>query len=297
MKKLTILGGILAPFVCSLPACKQTPTVTDGARPPSAVQADLGPSGPTAKPSTPLQLGPLKLESPDSVLKKVGQAQYDPAELGLQELRFKVKFTHSRNRTEVEASAHWRKEHRSPVVVLQTVRRDERAVENKEEVGQRVWQLLQARLVGLLEGVGHGFLRQRLAEWQHQPEKQIQEKDRKLVLVLPRGEDPTTIRVGDGYRVEQVSRVSKKGVTRSMDYEWHTVGGRHLVHRAIMRIAIAPESKLPEKDRLMLSWSNETSYELRYKPISGYHLPVFMRRRAPKSNDLTELQITYTLVR
>jgi len=244
----------------------------------------------------PLKFGRLKVESSAEVAKKLIKANYDPTLFGLKQLEFKVTFTSRKSKTKAEARGVWRGSG-APEVKLLRSWHEGKEITGKERLGKQVHTALTFRLRRLLNGIGRSFLSQRLAHWKATEGKVAQPAKDRLQLTFKEETGTTTVVVGPGYHVQQVTNRSPKGVTRTMAYEHKVVKGRALVKRARLTVQFDKNARLPSKARKVIAGAHDTVFEMSYVEVGGYHLPARLHKKMPGIKDEITLVLKYSAAR
>ncbi len=248
-------------------------------------------------PLAPLALGPLAAADLRAVVALLLQAHYDPETLGLEELGFEAELALPKRETRAQGVGTWRKGS-GPEVRLRAVSRKGKTETTPSEPGVKtqIWDSLRLQLQNLLEGLGRGFLTERLRAWS-KLEGRAALKEGKLVLSFDEEGGANEVTIGEGYRVERVVNRSPKRVTRSMEYQHALDGGRNRVVRALFRVEIEQGTDLPPRAVKIMDSQDGLTFELDYASVGGFWLPVKLRKRAPKGGDELEVTLRYTALR
>ena len=295
---------VLLALACFLPlsGCKSK-------SPPAAKSADAAASTPAKKvkeaklppapPIVPITAQKLKIDEAPKVIALANRAHYDPDHLGLKDLVFSavLKMKNKKGKTEVHADCRWKGG--APDVELTRVMRDGKAIDKeKHELNKTIWTSLQFRARRVLNGIGRGFLRDRIEQFKTMAGKVTKLDGPKLQLVYDdKKAGKTTIVVGEGYRVESIKIESPLGVTRSATYEHLSVGGRNLVKKTVYNVAIDENSKAPRKAEVMLKAGNGAVTEISYAKVGRYHLPSKLVKHMPVVDDHMEVIFTHKRAR
>jgi hypothetical protein len=262
--------------------------------PPGGGTAGLAPSPSVTAP--PLQLGELAQEPLAAVVDKLTRAHYDAQSHGLRQLAFSVELTLSKAKTQATATGRWRQGEQVPVVEITSISRQgkpEPRPQDDSGIGWQMWTSLRLQLQNLLEGLGRGFLAQRLGQWRGLEGKSAL-RDGKLVLTFGDKEGETEVQVGKGYVVERVTHRSPKGVTRSMTYTHQREGGRNLVTRAVFGMQMDPSAEVSRLSKKVVRMTDQMVFEITYTRVGGYLLPSQLRKTMPGDGDQITVKISYT---
>lgn len=287
---LILLGAVLAA------GCKPREGASPAGRKAEAGAAAAGIQG-RKTPLEPLALGALAEGNLQAVVDKLAQAHYDPESLGLSELGFEAELVLARKATSARGQGSWRRGGR-PEVKLVAVTRDgkEEAAPSEPGVKTQIWESLRLQLQNLLEGLGRGFLSQRLSDWR-KLEGRAALKEGKLLLSFADDGGTNEVTIAEGYRIERVVHRSVKRVNRTMSYEHEEEGGRNRVTRAVFQVEIEAGADLPPRALQLLEVQQGQRYELRYATVGGFRLPVSLRKVNPKIGDELEVKLRYTSLR
>jgi hypothetical protein len=269
-----------------------------GARPTNRPPAALVVEGP-APSLEPLALGPLREETADQVVAKLVRAHYDPQSLGLVELAFALEFAQTKTGAGATGEGRWKKGE-TPDVELHSVSRGgkiETAPADKDLQAQ-ISTSLKYQLQNLLAGLGRGFLSQRLEGWEKlQGKARLVEGGAEQLLSFSEKFGDTEVTVGRDYVVERVVNRSPKKVTRSVYYTYRTEAGRHLVTRAVFRVVVEPDAKIPPQATAGLKGSDGMLSEITYDRVGGFLLPIRLRKLTPATGDDLTVTLRYTKLR
>jgi hypothetical protein len=284
-----IVAGALLLFA----SCKRTeaPPRSD-APPPKLPSVKIGIRG-RATPLAPLELGPLSEGNLRDTVDQLARAHYDPLALGLTELGFEAELVLPKRDTRARGRGSWRKGGH-PEITLQSVTRKGKTETSPSEPGIRsqIWDSLRLQLQNLLEGLGRGFLSERLEAWRKLEGRAALKADRLLLSFSDEG-GTNEVTVGAGYLVERVVSRSPKRVTRSMEYRYEQEGGRNRVTSAIFRVEIEAGADLPPRAVKVMGGQDGMRFELGYATVGGYRLPVKLRKVSPKLDDEIEVTLRY----
>lgn len=227
-------------------------------------------------------------------VERLTERHYDPARLGLKTLRFRLALRSVKDQTDATAEGYVRVGS-APDVRVHRILRQGKPTDATSEVGQLIWKGMRFQLRRLLEGLGSGFLAERLAQWKGVAgESALSDGHLRLTIQEPSGK--TEILVGPAWQVEKVTHVASQGVTRTMSYTTRLEGGRSLVTGAVMGVMIDPSSTLPKRGKAMLRFADQSRFEVQYAKVGRYLLPVRLRKSVPSRHDEVEVTLTYTTV-
>ena len=291
---LALIAGALLAAGCKP---REAPPPT-GATPPKT-EAEPKAIGIQARqtPLEPLAPGPLVAGNLQDTVDRLAKAHYDPETLGLAELGFEAELLLPKRDTRATGRGSWRKGGRPEVKLLSMARQGKTETSPSEPgLKTQMWDSLRLQLQNLLEGLGRGFLSQRLAAWR-KLEGRAALKDGKLLLTFSDEGGTSEVTIGEGYRVERVVHRSAKRVTRTMAYESETEGRRNLITRAVFHVEIEAGADLPPRALQLLEAQEGQRYELSYATVGGWRLPVKLRKINPKIGDELEVTLRYTGLR
>jgi hypothetical protein len=250
-----------------------------------------------ARPIEAIKLCPLAAAVAREVVDRLIQAHYDPEALGLEELAFEATLELHKTKTKAHATGSWRK---GAAPELELVRVDRKGMSESAPsdpgVGQQIWTSLRLQLQNLLEGLGRGFLSQRLAAWRRLEGRTALKGD-KLELAFSDEGGENEVTIGEGWVVERVVSRSPKKATRSMAYAAEREGGRNLVTRALFRAQVEPGSELPSRAVKVLEAQDGMRFEIGYGTFGGYRLPTRLRKVSPRTDEVVEVSLRYTGLR
>ncbi|MBW2732721.1 MAG: hypothetical protein JRH20_10045 [Deltaproteobacteria bacterium] len=250
---------------------------------------------PIKGPIPPLKLHALKKGAVRDVLKKLIEAHYDAERLGLRELRFKLAYASMHRNTSTKGEGHWRSGG-PPSVKLGNIMQDGKTLARKSKVHQQMYQAMTYRMRRLLDGLGNGFLSRRLHDLKDLDAK-VEKKNGTLELHFDLKDEAGSkmmVVVGKGYRVERIERSSTKGVIRGMKYDYQLEGGRNLVRSAQMMVRFTDDTKIPKKARAKLAAGNNSLFQIRYKKIGRFFVPIRLHKKMPATLGEITLDLTYS---
>jgi len=250
------------------------------------------PSGPIE----PLKLGRLSVEPFKKVAAKLRRAHYDAESLGVQELRFDLQYRGKLQQVQVLAQGTWRRGKKPQLKLLKVLRfGKELPPPADKDVGQKIaWERLREKLDRLVQGIGSGFLSQRIQSWT-KLEGQVSKRGGKLHLSFEQEMGKTEVVVGRKYTVEKVSVVSPRGFTRSMSYKHRLEGGRNLVKEALLRGRT--HKKMRQKAEMVIRSIDGTRFSIRHQQVGRFWLPVKLDKEVPKLKDKISMTIKYQSVK
>jgi hypothetical protein len=245
-----------------------------------------------------VSLGQLVAEPARAVVAKLITAHYDPEGLGLREVRFTLAYTQSNLQVKASAEGSWQKDLKTPVVEVKSLHRmGELQTPPKAGadagVGGQMWLALRYQLQNLLEGLGAGFLSQRLRHFRDL-EGKSELRDGKLVLTYAEETGETEVVVGRGYVVERVTHRSPKGVTRWMEYGHRLESGRNLVTRALYQYKVDDAAQLSPRAKKLAAGAASTLFEISYVRVGRFLLPAVLHKAS--GQDDVRAVITYSRV-
>jgi hypothetical protein len=246
-----------------------------------------------SSPMSPLTLGPLRQEPAKAVMAKLLAAHYSPTSAGLQRLSFAVTFTWNRHQLTAKGEGRW-KQSGGPEVELTSVERRGKIEHAPDElgVGRQIWASIKEQIESLLEGLGRGFLSDRLAQWQNLEGQSTRQKNN-LVLELSSEDGPYTVLIDAHYAVEKVTTRSAAGITRGLVYQSRVVDGRNLITRAVYQARADAGAKLPVRDERIIKGSDGMTFEIDYDRVGRYYLPIRLHKNSPGTGDDVQLTIKY----
>ncbi|MCK5799946.1 MAG: hypothetical protein KAI47_22300 [Deltaproteobacteria bacterium] len=282
----------------------QTPAATKEASSPLKPAPDLPPA--IQGPIPAVKLVPLNAKlSAKKIIQAIRDAHYDAERLGLRQVDFSMTYVEAHKATKVTATGRW-KSGGPPDLTLKTLSRENKTIAKDTKRHEQMHQAMTFRLRRLLQGLGKGFLSQRIADWLHRDGKvrtvksNAAGKKKMLEIVYAVSNEfnheNVTLLIDAENRVERVTRTSDRGVTRTMRYHYRMVGGRNLVTRGEVSISFGDNAKIKGKLRTRLMATDDMNYQFTYKKIGRFYLPTQIYRRSPKLGRRLVIELTYTQV-
>ena len=243
-----------------------------------------------------LQLPALAALPADQALANMVRAHYSPITLGLAELEFEVDLSLPQLHTRMQGIGSWRKGQRPSVKVKRVEREGKTETTPKDPgVGQQIWVALQFQTEHLLDGLGSGFMSERLAHWQALKGQSKLEGD-KLVLSFNEPSGDSLVTVGAGWVVSKVENRSPKKVDRWMEYQHRLENGRNLTTEARMHVKINEGANLPPGEVTLQKSQEGLTFRIDYQQTGAFVLPTQLRKTSSRGEEQL-LKLHYTKVK
>jgi hypothetical protein len=259
---------------------------------PKGTRVIIDPAG-VAPRLPPLKLPPLSALPSDQAVENLIRAHYDPSRMGLRELAYRVDLALPQLKTRMQGTGTWQRDGSVEVKVRSVERKGKTELAPADPgIGTQVWTALEYQTEGLLEGMGKGFLSQRLAQWKKlKGESRLEGKT--LLLRFHEESGETVVSVGEGWVVQKVESFSPKKVKRWMEYRHRLEQGYNIVTFARMRVHVEEGADIPPGGVKMLKSGDGLTFQLEYGDVAGYQLPVQLRKTSSRGEEAL-LRLVYT---